>query len=251
VTDAEFGRRQPKRTEAFQESLLRILDRKDHPAWRSWTGPGIRSEQLLVHFQQEWLIFVRDFPRFLGRIHGACPVPDVRRALAANLYEEETGGLSFHRPHPELFLELMEALGFRRAAFEQAHLLPESAAYRAWLDHAMREPWVVGAATVTLWVEGSVHERAFLSGTPEPAFETRAKEHFLVRHHGLRPDQLTLMRAHASVEGGHRRDAWDMVLTHAQSDELRAQVIDTLETARALWHLSRDAVARAAGVVAA
>jgi pyrroloquinoline-quinone synthase len=238
-------------TEAeFQETLLRILDRKHHSAWPRWTGPGITPAQLRLHFQQEWGVFVRDFPRFLGLVHGHCPVPEVRRALAANLYEEETGKLSFGRPHPELFLDLMQALGFERAAFEDARLLPEAAAYRACLDAAIDGPWVVGAAVVTIWVEGSVHERRALAGEPEEPVETKLRNHFLVRHHGLKPEQLMLMRAHAAVEGGHRQDAWQTTLRNASDDATRRAVIQTMERACTLWHGYRDAVTRAAGLAA-
>ena len=73
--------------------------------------------------------------------------PDVRRMLAANIYEEDTGGLSFGRSHPELFHEMMQGLGFDIAAFQRAKLLPASAAYRAWLERATaHRDWVIGAA---------------------------------------------------------------------------------------------------------
>ncbi len=232
---------------AFQEALLRILDRKDHRAWTAWTAPGVTREQLAFSFQQEWLVFVRDFPQFLGRIHGRCPVPSVRRALAANLYEEETGGLSFHRPHPELFLDQMEALGIDRASFDRARLIPEAAAYRAYLDRATESQWIVGAAVITVWVEGSVHERKALAGEEEDV-EAKARSHFLVRHHGLRPEQLRLMRAHAAVEGSHRRDAWEMMLGHAKGAALRTEIVETVETTCQLWHVYRDAVSRLSGV---
>jgi len=232
----------------FQESLLRLIERKDHAAWPRWSGPGIALRQLQLHFEQEWLVFVRDFPLLLGRVHGNCPVPAVRRALAANLYEEETGGLSGTRPHPELFLQQMAAIGLDPAAFETARLLPEAAAYRAWIDHCTRrDDWWVGAAVVTLWIEGSVHERRSLAGA-EPPLEQRIAANFLVRHHGLPPTQLVLARAHDAVEGGHRRDAWEMVLGHARGPEREAQVLDALKTCHDLWHLYRDAVTRAAGV---
>lgn len=236
-------------TEAeLQEALLQILEQKDHRAWSRWTGPGVTREQLQTHFQQEWLVFVRDFPRFLGRVHGNCPHPSVRRMLAANLYEEETGGLSFGRPHPELFLDQMEALGFERASFDEGSMIPEAAAYRAWIDRTTEGPWLVGAAVATLWVEGSVHERQALAGEAEDP-EAKAREHFLVRHHGLSADKLVLTRAHGAVEGQHRHDAWEMVLNHARTHEQQQGVIEAVRTACVLWHLYRDGVTRTAGLV--
>ncbi len=235
-------------SEQFRERLLGILDRKDHEAWPRWTGPGVTRAQLRLSFEQEWLVFIRDFPMLLGRVHGRCPVPSVRRALAANLYEEETGGISGTRPHPELFLEQMAALGLSRATFEDACPLPESAAYRAHIDLCTSlGSWVVGAAVTTLWLEGSVNERKALSNDVAP-LAVRLEQHHLVRHHGLSPAALTLNAAHDAVEQGHRRDAWAVVLGHATYDDERMRVIDAMETSCALWHLFRDGVTRAAAV---
>ena len=79
----------------FLERLLAIMDRKHHWAWPIIMGPGTTKAQLLLHYQQEFLVYVRDFPVFLARVHGQNPPADVRRMLAENIYEEDTGGLSF------------------------------------------------------------------------------------------------------------------------------------------------------------
>src|SRR6185312_5725358 len=84
-----------------------------------------------------------------------------------NIFEEQTGGLSLGVAHPELFLEMIDGLGIPRATIEgrSPPLVPEAVAYRAFLDEASASPpWVVGAAVLTIFVEGSVHERADLAG---------------------------------------------------------------------------------------
>src|SRR5262249_54429534 len=86
----------------LRERLLSIMDRKHHWAWTTLTGPGISKTQLKLHFQNEFGTYVRDFPVLLARIHGKNPPEPVRRMLAENIYEEDTGGLSFGRSHPEL-----------------------------------------------------------------------------------------------------------------------------------------------------
>ena len=109
-----------------------------------------------------------DFPVLLGRLLGQGPPSDVRAALAENIYEEQTGKLSFGVPHPELFLEMMDGLGFARRDLDHPEPLlePEALAYRAFLDRVSGSaPWVVGAAVLTIFVEGSVNERAELEGT--------------------------------------------------------------------------------------
>ena len=90
------------------------------PSWiASITGPGPSSwglaspkAQLKLHYQQEFLVYVRDFPVLLARgtrqnhrrTSGAC---------CGEYLRGDTGGLSFGRSHPELFNEMMQGLGFR------------------------------------------------------------------------------------------------------------------------------------------
>src|SRR6202035_4899924 len=96
------------------------MDRKHHWAYPALTRGGLTREQLLVHFRHEYLVYVRDFPVLLARALGVTPpLPDVRAALAKNLYEEQTGGLSGTDAHPSMFLEMMRGLGFDAAAFAE------------------------------------------------------------------------------------------------------------------------------------
>lgn len=231
------------------------MDRKDHWAWPVFGGSNVTLGQLKKHFRQEFAVYVRDFPVFLARVHSRCPVAEVRRDLAENLYEEETGGLSGTGPHAELFLYMMEGLGYRRDEFADIPLLPESRAYRAWLDEATLErSWIVGAAVTTIFVEGSVHDRRDIAqpagrpGFREQALAELASENSLVRHHGLDPRYLELKRAHAQVEDGHRRAAWSIVLRNARTAADRKRVLEALEKSLELWHRYRDGVARAARI---
>ena len=150
----------------FLERLLAIMDCKHHWAWPIIMGPGITKAQLKLHYQQEFLVYVRDFPVLLARVHGQNPPSDVRRMLAENIYEEDTGGLSFGRSHPELFNEMMRGLGFDGETFRRTKLLPASARYRAWLEKvtASRD-WVVGAAALAGFVEGRIKEPAGVPGS--------------------------------------------------------------------------------------
>jgi hypothetical protein len=154
----------------FRERLLSTMDSKDHPSYWRLMGPGATRRQLLTHYRQEWEVYVRDFPVFLSRVHARCPIPEIRQELAENLYEEETGRISGGGPHAELFLQMMEGLGFDRKLFEQVRLLRASRAYRSYLDHAtLRSSWLVGLAVATIFVEGSRNDRAEIGATPLPA----------------------------------------------------------------------------------
>src|SRR5262249_50964155 len=154
----------------------------------------------------------------------------VRRALAANLYEEQTGGLSGTDAHPRLFLRMMEGLGVGADSFadDDTWLHPAARRYRDFLrGRPCAQPWEAAVALRAVFGEGSVNERAELAGTYERRRgEAAVGAHPLVVHYGCPPEAMTLARAHAQVEGGHRGDAWAVVLTLAPdgSDAARAAI---------------------------
>jgi len=239
----------------LQESLLSVLDRKNHWAWPHFAEGTVPLPRLLPHFQQEWEVYVRDFPALLARILGHSNTPQkVRGLLAANVYEEQTGGISGTTSHPELFLRMMEGCGYQRAYFERVALLPASEDYRDFLDEVCGggHDWVIGAAVLTIFVEGSVNERrelAALSNAPPTAaeIEQSIRRHPLVRIHGLDPKFLELKGVHKLVEGGHRKDAWDAVLGNVEPAQ-EPHLEKMMESALRLWLAYRDEVAAACGI---
>ncbi len=232
------------------------MERKVHWAWPSFGDGTVPKESLHLHFEQEYATYVRDFPVLLARALGQVPdLIDVRRSLAENIYEEQTGGLSKSAPHPELFLRMMEGLGFSRAQFEasalDADLHPAARSYRDWLsEKAASAPWQAATGLLTIFVEGSVNERPELTGTYVRAKgEAAVLRHPLVVHYGCPPAAMHLVRAHGDVEGGHRGDAWRIILEHTKDEAIAKQVIDTCMDGLARWHRYRDGVADSMGLV--
>jgi pyrroloquinoline-quinone synthase len=228
------------------------MDGKHHWAWEHFATGRLTKDQLKIHFQQEYAVYVRDFPVFLARIHGKNPPPAVRRMVAENIYEEDTGGLSLGKSHPELFLAMMEGLGFSPQDFEHVRPLPASRTYRAWLEKmSNHRHWVMGAATLTIFVEGSVKDRKEMHEPSKPKsaedIESTIQNHPLVRHHGLSPDCMDLIRAHQLVEAGHRHDAYDMVVNYTMPT-LQRSVLANLKQSLSLWLRYRDAVSKACGI---
>ena len=235
----------------LEEKLLSIMDKKDHWAWKYFTGPGLTKEQLEIHFRHEFLTYVRDFPVLLARVLGQGPPEDARSALARNIDEEQTGHYSFGVSHPELFLEMMAGLGIARDRIAEGPLEPEAHSYRALLDRASAAPpWFLGAAVVTIFVEGSVHERQDRTGSRAVRpIEEAILEHPMVRFHGCPPSAMRLARAHRAVEGDHRSDAWDVLFRHIPADpEAADAVLLAVAEAHRAWLLYRDGVARAMGL---
>jgi pyrroloquinoline-quinone synthase len=235
----------------FREALLELMERKQHWAWPAFTSGLVPKAKLHIHLEQEYAVYVRDFPVLVGRAYVQCPVPEARRELAENLYEEETGKLYAGRPHPELFLEYPRGLGFDLKRFETVELLPAARAYRNTLDElTTSRGWAVAAAVVTLFIEGTPYERALFDpnapARPEPPLEA----HPLVRHYGLPVESLALTRAHRSVECQHRLAAWHVMLDLVP-DADRPAVLLGMEEALQAWLSWRDEVAHACGVTRA
>lgn len=224
------------------------MERKVHPAWAGFTSGRVPKELLHVHLEQEYATYVRDFPVLIGRAYVQCPIAAVRRELAENLYEEETGGLHAGRPHPQLFLEYPKGLGMDLARFERVELLPDAAAFRAVLDDATgARSWEIAAAVTTIFLEGTSYERGELDPNAPKRPVGRLSEHPLVKHYGLPVEHLALTKAHRAVEGDHRGAAWRVMLDHV-ADAQRPAVLAWMETTLAAWLRYRDEIARACGL---
>lgn len=224
------------------------MERKKHWAWSSFTSGRVPRERLHLHFEQEYETFVRDFPVMIGWAFVQCPIAEVRRDLAENLYEEETGGVIAGRPHPELFLEYPRGLGFDLARFERVELLPKARAFREALDlYTQKRGWAQACAVTTIFLEGTDHERGELDPNaprrPEPPLE----QHPLVVHYALPLEALALTKAHRKVEGSHRIAAWRMILDHVPEAE-RPAVVSAMEAVLTAWLAYRDEVAATCGL---
>ena len=235
--------------ETFRETLLQIMERKHHWAWPHFTSGRVVRELLHVHFEQEYETYIRDFPVMVGWAYVQCPIAEVRRDLAENLYEEETGGVIAGRPHPDLFLEYPRGLGMELARFDAIELLPAARRFRGVLDdHTRGRGWAPACAVTTIFLEGTNHERGELDPAaprrPAPPLEA----HPLVVHYGLPLEALALTKAHRRVEGSHREAAWRSVLDHIAAVD-RAAVIAAMQATLAAWLDYRDEVAAACGVV--
>jgi pyrroloquinoline-quinone synthase len=234
--------------DGFREALLAIMERKVHWAWPQFTSGRVPRERLNIHFEQEYATYVRDFPVMVGWAYVQCPIAEVRRDLAENLYEEETGGVIAGRPHPQLFLEYPRGLGMDLTRFEHVELLPAARAFRAVLDdHTQRRGWSQACVVSTIFLEGTDHERGELDASAPKRPEPPLEQHPLVVHYGLPLDALALTKAHRRVEGSHRAAAWRMVLDHIPASE-REGAIAAVERTLGAWLAYRDEVATACGL---
>ena len=232
----------------FREALLQVMETKIHWAWPFFGNGSVPVERLSLHLEQEYAVYVRDFAWLLGRAFAQCPIVEVRKDLAENIFEEETGGLSLGIGHAELFLRIPEGLGMDVSRFHDVTLVSGAKAYRDFLDDATtHRGWEIATAVTTLFLEGTKWDR----GELDPNFPKRPMppldQHPLARNYGLSTDHLTLAQVHRDVEGGHRSSAWHIMEEHVPA-ERRRPVVAAMEEALAFWKGYRDHVAEICGV---
>ncbi len=237
----------------FREKLFDVLRRKQHWASAHFASQTTTKEHLHKLYHQEYVVTIRDFAVLLARIVGKNPPWEVRRRLATTIYEEETGGLSFHQPHQELFLQMMIGLGFDRSGFRDVKLLSSSRIYREWLDYLCdEEDWLVGATVLTVFVEGTLadpEDVMYPKGPKDPAeIEDIITKHPLVQHQGLSPKHMDYIRVQEIVEPVNRRAVYDMVIHHAVEAEQQQHVLQQMEEALRQWTKYQDGIARSCGL---
>ena len=155
-------------------------------------------------------------------------------------------GLS-HSGLPEKH-EYPRGLGMDLNRFENIQLLPAAKKYRSFLDEATEHyGWEIGAAIVTIFVEGTKDERAVLNSAVTETTLPPLEEHPLVKHYGIAIKHLALTKAHRQVEGRHRLAAWTAILDHVAPTR-RGPVIRAMTEAVEQWLAYRDAVAEVCGV---
>ncbi|MCA9472186.1 MAG: iron-containing redox enzyme family protein [Nitrospirales bacterium] len=237
----------------FREKLFDVLRRKRHWADSYFNGNTITMEHLHRLYHQEYVVYIRDFAVLLARILGKNPPWEVRRRLATTIYEEETGGLSFHQPHQELFLQMMIGLGFDRSGFRDVTLLSSSRTYREWLDHLCQEDdWLVGATVLTVFVEGTSmdpEDVMYPKGPKSSAeIEDIIMKHPLVQYQGVSPKYMDYIRVQQIVEPVNRRAIYDMIIHHAIEADQQQSVLQQMEETLQQWSRYQDGIARACGL---
>ncbi len=239
--------------EQFRDRIFDVLRRKQHWATALFQSNTITKKQLNIFFHQEYVVYIRDFSILLAQILGKNPPWEARRRLATIIYEEETGGFSLGRPHQELFLQMMNGLGFNRAGFRDVELLGPSRLYREWLNTICQaDDWTLGAAVLTIFIKGTSSDpEEVLYPTPaqnQAEIEDLIKKDALVQHHGLSLEAMDYIRAEHMFEPGARKVIYDMIVHHSTEGDQQQMLLSHLEESLKLWGRYQDGIARACGI---
>jgi pyrroloquinoline-quinone synthase len=90
-----------------------------HPFYAAWSNGELSLEDLRFYACQ-YFAHVRAFPTYLSEMHSRCGDLESRRAIAANLADEE----AFEPTHPELWLRFAEGLSVSRERVINASTRP-------------------------------------------------------------------------------------------------------------------------------
>ncbi|MDE2291935.1 MAG: CADD family putative folate metabolism protein [Elusimicrobia bacterium] len=91
------------------DAAIEELSLLKHPFYQAWTAGRLTQDDLRA-YALEYYHLEKNFPRLVSRVHSGCHDVETRRALVANLADEETGPEN----HRELWLRFAEGLGLSR-----------------------------------------------------------------------------------------------------------------------------------------
>jgi pyrroloquinoline quinone (PQQ) biosynthesis protein C len=193
--------------------------------------------EALRDYATDLAILASGFPRVLSSILACCDAPDVRRALLANLLEEE-GVVSF-QSGAGLLIEPQRhhgAMAWRlaRAAGANESDAPQLETGSRWLSeelHAGR--WIGPLAFITLGYEAHV----------PPTFRLLLEG--LRQHYHFAEADLVFLTEHLDADERHGAEGAALIARVAVTAELQAQAIAGARRGAKDWHLFHRKHARA------
>jgi pyrroloquinoline-quinone synthase len=197
-------------------------------------------------FVRQFSHFTRNFPRWLAAVTANCRVPEVRKFLAWNIYEEEVGPQG-QGSHYELLLRQGEAIGLTRAEIEQTPPLATTALAINALEAICRNrPWLEGLAGIT-GLECINHPEVRAKGGVIIINDVRAWQHLR-----LSAEQLRSRTVHMEGDEKHADAGLNILAEHAPTPELQEMIVSSASEAvlafRTLMEgIGREALAQRSG----
>jgi len=190
---------------------------------------GLARSRRMVHF-----------PRWLAAVASNCPVPDARKFLVANMYEEEVGP-GGQGSHYDLLLRQGEALGLSRQDVESTAPLPSTAVAIDALDSICRgRSWLEGLAATT-GLECINHPAVRAESGVMIINDVRAWQHL-----GLNAQQLRSRTVHTEEDEKHVESGLKILAEQAASEESAAKAVAAAREALLAFRLLMEGIGRAA-----
>lgn len=198
-----------------------------HTYYQLWSE-GKLSKESLQQYAAQYYNQVQSFPRFISRVHTACPEIAARKVLLENLVDEEIHGTD----HPALWMQFAEGLGVTQDTVAATTAFPETdAMVDTYYDLAERD-----------WRDGLCALYAYESQVPAVS---ESKIDGLKKFYGINDERtLEFFTAHQVYDVGHANQVASLIERYV--DPARAEVA-TREAASALWGFL-DGMCRESGI---
>lgn len=186
-----------------------------HMFYQAWSK-GELSKATLQTYAEQYYAQVQSFPRFISRVHTACPEIAARKVLLENLVDEEIHGTD----HPALWMQFAEGLGATPASVKNAKPLTQTdAMVDKFYELAERD-----------WRDGLCALYAYEYQVPEIS---KSKIAGLKEFYGIHDEKtLEFFTAHQAYDVGHANQVAGLIERYVDKD--RAEKA-TKEAAVALW----------------
>lgn len=186
-----------------------------HNFYQAWSNGKLTTDHL-QQYASQYYNQVQSFPRFISRVHTACPEIAARKVLLENLVDEEIQGTD----HPALWMQFAEGMGATRERVLNDMPLPETdTMVNKFYELAERD-----------WRDGLCALYAYESQVPEVS---TSKIEGLKKFYGITDEKtLEFFTAHQAYDVGHAEQVASLIEKYVEPE--RAEKA-TREAAVALW----------------
>lgn len=195
--------------------IIAERDLLKHPFYQAWTN-GELSQETLKDYAIQYYNQVKSFPRFISRVHTACPEIEARKVLLENLVDEEIHGTD----HPALWMQFAEGMGAKRENVLNDEPIAETQKMvNVYYDLAERD-----------WRDGLCALYAYEYQVPAVS---ESKIDGLKQHYGITDEKtLEFFAAHQVYDVEHASQVATLIEKYVEPEYAEKA---TKEAAEALW----------------
>ncbi|TAK78652.1 MAG: pyrroloquinoline quinone biosynthesis protein PqqC [Aquabacterium sp.] len=215
----------------FRQELERTLHGHltlSHPIFAELVADGRPDIALLRNITLQGYQLTKHFLSYIEHLFFFCPLPQFKRALLVNCYEEETGKLSGTDNHVTLMQNFIQALGVTDAERDAMVALPATQELIDYRHELVRDParYHMGAAAVMIASEGQNLETA----------GGQARHEMLGALFGLQPSDLLFFSVHQQEDVGHVNQGLSLVSTLCRTEREQREALEAVDRTCRLFY---------------
>ncbi|MGF7046230.1 pyrroloquinoline-quinone synthase [Paenibacillus sp. DS2015] len=232
--------------EQFVEKLKSIVTENQkitHPLYQI-IMKGEASSELLKNFVLHRYHIKSFWTRNISAIHSKTSDVNVRKELAENIYEEETGKITGTMRHLDLFFKIGEQFGLTWDDIDNCNVLPESQDVINWNNQVCGPDHHLVEAVAALIV--------YMEGQPPVTWEGRTMNQAMSHFYNLNEAGVSYFVIHSShdmeVEEDHAEAGYELLRNYAITEELQEKAVAALYKSIDVRMKHFSAILRATGI---